>query len=107
MNRFLGLFAAGITVNAATLFAQTERPNVLMVIVDDWGYHDLSLTGSKLYETHNIDRLADESTTFSQAYVAYPRSVPSRYSIMTGRHCARMRREQRVMTVRIVRIATV
>lgn len=90
MNRFLGLFAASITANAATLFAQTERPNVLMVIVDDWGYHDLSLTGSRLYETQNIDRLADESTTFSQAYVAYPRSVPSRYSIMTGRHCARM-----------------
>lgn len=90
MNRFWGLFAASITANAATLFAQTERPNVLMVIVDDWGYHDLSLTGSRLYETQNIDRLADESTTFSQAYVAYPRSVPSRYSIMTGRHCARM-----------------
>lgn len=90
MNRFLGVFAAGVTVNTAILSAQTEQPNVLMVIVDDWGYHDLSLTGSKLYETHNIDRLADESTIFSQAYVAYPRSVPSRYSIMTGRHCARM-----------------
>ena len=48
MNRFLGLFAAGITANVATILAQTERPNVLMVIVDDWGYHDLSLTGSKL-----------------------------------------------------------
>lgn len=85
----LGMIST-IALGTSSVNAQNYKPNVLMVIVDDWGYHDLSLTGSKLYETHNIDRLADESTTFSQAYVAYPRSVPSRYSIMTGRHCARM-----------------
>lgn len=68
---------------------QTGKPNVLMLVVDDWGVNDLSLNGSKLYETHHIDKLADQSTTFSQAYVAYPRSVPSRYSLITGRHCAR------------------
>lgn len=78
-------------ISTPDAFAQkpANQPNVLMLIVDDWGANDLSLTGSKLYETHQIDELAKESTTFSQAYVAYPRSVPSRYAMITGRHCAR------------------
>lgn len=87
-----GLFAAlGATAIPFSEAAaqQAEKPNVLMIVVDDWGAHDLSFAGSKFYETHHIDRLTEESTTFSQAYVAYPRSVPSRYSLITGRHCAR------------------
>lgn len=85
------LIGATITTaaNAKDKHQNNEHPNVLMFIVDDWGAHDLSLTGSKLYETPNIDKLADKSTVFSQGYVAYPRSVPSRYSLITGRHCAR------------------
>ncbi len=66
-----------------------EQPNVMMIVVDDWGVFDLSYNGSKLYQTRNVDALASESVNFSNAYVAYPRSVPSRYSLMTGMHCAR------------------
>ncbi len=75
--------------------ATEQKPNVLMIIVDDYGRHDLSMTGSQLYQTPNIDQLATESTFFNNAYVAYPRSVPSRYSIMTGRHCARPQEKSR------------
>jgi arylsulfatase A-like enzyme len=66
-----------------------RQPNVLFIVVDDWGAQDLSFAGSRFYETPNIDRLAGQSTSFSNAYVAYPRSVPSRYSLWTGMHCAR------------------
>lgn len=91
IKRTLELVAASTVIPFVCVQAQNalQHPNVLMLVVDDWGAHDLSLTGSKLYETKNIDHLAKESTTFSQAYVAYPRSVPSRYSLITGRHCAR------------------
>ena len=91
IKQTLGVMAASTVVPLVSVQAQkaVQQPNVLMLVVDDWGAHDLSLTGSKLYETKNIDRLAESSTTFSQAYVAYPRSVPSRYSLITGRHCAR------------------
>ena len=93
MNKMLkatvGMMAAGAVLPVGTVCAKnTQQPNVLMLVVDDWGAHDLSLTGSRLYETKNIDRLAGESTFFSQGYVAYPRSVPSCYSLITGRHCA-------------------
>lgn len=64
-------------------FAQ-DKPNILIIHTDDLGYHDLSITGSKLYDTPNIDALANESISFSNAYSSYPRCTPSRYGMMTG-----------------------
>lgn len=87
------LSAVGLFVLPSSSFAkaktENKQPNVLMIVVDDWGVNDLSLTGSKFYETPNVDALSKKSTFFNQAYVAYPRSVPSRYSLFTGMHCAR------------------
>lgn len=84
-------------VSAATKAEPKEtvktKPNVLMIIVDDWGPSDLSSMGSKFYETPNIDTLSSYSTNFQQAYVAYPRSVPSRYAMMTGLNCARPQKD--------------
>lgn len=64
------------------------RPNVLFILVDDFGQRDLSCYGSSYYETPHMDRLASSGAKFTQAYVAYPRCVPSRYAILTGRHPA-------------------
>ena len=58
------------------------KPNILILHVDDLGYHDLSCTGSKIYQTPNIDRLASESVVFDNAYANYPRCVPSRFAMM-------------------------
>lgn len=69
--------------------APKKRPNILFILVDDWGKYDLSATGSTFYETPNIDKLYQQGMTFNQAYATYPRCVPSRYSIMTGVHPAR------------------
>ena len=68
---------------------ELKKPNVVMIVVDDWGAQDLSFAGSKFYETPNIDNFARQSTSFRNAYNAYPRSVPSRFSLWTGMHCAR------------------
>jgi arylsulfatase A-like enzyme len=69
--------------------APKKKPNILFILVDDWGNFDLSATGSTFYETPNIDKLYKEGMRFNQAYATYPRCVPSRYSIMTGSHPAR------------------
>lgn len=61
-----------------------KKPNVLIIIVDDLGFKDLSLNGSKLYQTPNIDLLANQGVNFQNAYASYPRCVPSRYALMTG-----------------------
>lgn len=67
-----------------------EKPmNVLFILADDLGYHDLSCTGSQFYETPNIDRIAREGMWFTNGYAACQVCSPSRASIMTGQFPAR------------------
>ncbi|WP_020571388.1 sulfatase-like hydrolase/transferase [Neolewinella persica] len=70
--------------NGRAANALGEKPNVLLIQADDLGYYDLSLTGSRIYQTPNIDRLAASGVSFEQAYSNYPRCTPSRYALMTG-----------------------
>ena len=73
-----------------TLMAAAQnKPNVVFFLVDDLGWNDISTNGSKLYETPNINALADEAMYFSNAYAAYPRCVPSRFAMISGQHPAR------------------
>ena len=81
-KNLLVLFMAIIAINSSA-FAQ--KKNVLVVIVDDLGYHDLSSKGSKLYETPNIDALANQGVDFNNAYVSHPRCLPSRFALQTSR----------------------
>ncbi|WP_299057358.1 sulfatase [uncultured Polaribacter sp.] len=66
-----------------------KKPNILFILVDDLGYHDLGVTGSTFYETPNIDQLANQSAKFTQGYAASRVCSPSRASIMTGKFTAR------------------
>ncbi|WP_367388013.1 sulfatase [Lewinella sp. LCG006] len=78
------LLYLGLLLFTAEVQAQSTAPNILFVYVDDLGYHDLSCTGSEIYQTPNIDRLAAQGVQFEQAYSSYPRCTPSRYGLMTG-----------------------
>ena len=66
-----------------------QKPNVLFILADDYGYHDLSVTGSKYYETPNIDRIANEGMIFTDGYATCQVCSPSRASIMSGKFPAR------------------
>ena len=83
-----------ISLTALSLFSvqhsMAQQPNVLFILVDDMGYTDLACTGSTLYETPNINRLAQEGMAFHAAYAACPVSSPSRAAIMTGKYPARV-----------------
>lgn len=68
---------------------ETQRPNILVILMDDLGWRDVSYAGSDFYETPAIDQLARDGMRFDNAYVAYPRCTPSRYALMTGRNPAR------------------
>ena len=65
-----------------------KRPNFLFILVDDLGWRDLTCYGSAYYETPNLDRLAVEGMTFSDAYAACPVCSPTRASILTGKYPA-------------------
>lgn len=73
----------------ATGSGQLEQPNILFILADDFGYHDMSSMGSEYYETPNLDRLAGQSMVFTDGYAACQVCSPSRASIMTGQFPAR------------------
>lgn len=66
----------------------TESPparHVILILADQHARYASGAYGSEVVETPNIDRLAQEGTTFESAYCASPMCVPSRAAIMTGR----------------------
>lgn len=66
---------------------QPQRPpNVVVILVDDAGFADFGFQGSHQFLTPNIDRLAQSSVRFTQAYAAMPFCSPSRAALMTGRY---------------------
>ena len=54
------LFAFGIQL--------TAKPNIIFIMVDDMGYHDLGCYGSKTISTPNINRMAKEGIRFTDCY---------------------------------------
>lgn len=71
-----------------------QPPNIILFLVDDFGARDLSCYGSSLYETPHMDRLAAEGVRFTDAYAAYPRCVPSRQAIFSGKYACRVELER-------------
>jgi arylsulfatase A-like enzyme len=66
------------------------KPNFVLVLVDDLGWADVGCFGSRYYETPNIDRLATQGMRFTDAYAAAAVCSPTRASILTGKHPARL-----------------
>ncbi len=83
-------FILSLLAGIATLAAASERPNFLFILVDDLGWADIGVNGSTFYETPGIDGLAGRGMRFTDGYVASPMCSPTRASIMTGKHPARL-----------------
>lgn len=95
MKRDSIYFLVLATIFFALLFpckvhADQRRPNIIFFLVDDLGWRDLGCYGSTFYETPNIDRFAERSVRFTQAYAACHVCSPTRASIMTGKYPARL-----------------
>ncbi len=81
-----------LTALAAALLAftslppATARPNVVVILVDDLGWMDLSCQGSEYYKTPSIDRLATEGMRFTNGYAACAVCSPTRAALQTGRY---------------------
>jgi len=69
----------------AILRAQSRRPNVLMIAVDDWNDWVGALGGHPQVKTPNLDRLASRGVLFTEAHTAAPICNPSRTALLTGR----------------------
>lgn len=80
----------GSAVSFAAVSRDPNRPYIVLFLVDDLGWTDLSCYGSKLYETPNIDALARDGMKFTQAYSACTVCSPTRSAILTGKYPARL-----------------
>jgi len=88
--RQLLLSVAAILFFTAALSANDKPKNIVLILADDLGWADTTLYGkTSLYETPNIQRLASQGVTFSNAY-ASPICSPTRASILTGQNPARL-----------------
>lgn len=78
---FIALFCGNLSVAAKN---DANKPNVIIIFVDDMGYGDPSCYGGTMINTPNIDQLADEGIKFTSGYVASPVCGPSRAGLLTG-----------------------
>lgn len=67
-----------------------SQPNIIIFYVDDLGWSDLGFRNST-FQTPNIDQLVKKSLSFDQAYSASPTCSPSRATLITGQHPARIK----------------
>lgn len=67
----------------------SPRPNVLFILIDDFGWMDTGYNGSTFYETPYLDTLSKEFFKFNYCNAPSPMSSPTRASIMTGKNPAR------------------
>lgn len=88
MNRFVFILLFTIySLEISSCGAKTKgenKPNILLINIDDLGWRDVGFMGSEFYETPNLDALAADGMIFTNAYAAAANCAPSRACLMSG-----------------------
>jgi len=71
-------------------FGQENRPNIILIIVDDLGWGDVGFNGNQEVHTPNLDMLANKGIKFNRFYSASAVCSPTRASVLTGRNPIRI-----------------
>ena len=74
-----------VALSAVVAAAQSQRPNIVLILADDLGYETIACNGGESYRTPAIDQMAAAGMRFENAY-AHPLCTPSRVALMTGRY---------------------
>ncbi|MDP6635340.1 MAG: sulfatase-like hydrolase/transferase [Phycisphaerae bacterium] len=84
----IGAAAAAITVGGSAFgknpAIEENKPNFILIFIDDMGYGDIGCFGSKKNRTPHLDKMAAEGMRFTSFYVTSSVCTPSRSSLMTG-----------------------
>ena len=64
------------------------KPNIIFILVDDFGWNQLGCYGSEIVDTPNLDKLARDGAKFTSAY-AMPQCSPTRAAFLSGKYPAR------------------
>src|SRR5688572_26263692 len=80
---FLAVLFLAMTVVAAR---GQSKPNIVLILADDYGWGSVGCYGAAGVKTPNLDRLAREGRRFTHAYAPGSVCSPTRYGLMTGRY---------------------
>ncbi|SMP63585.1 Arylsulfatase A [Neorhodopirellula lusitana] len=80
------LLVLAIALLSSAISGFAAPPNIVLIISDDAGYADFGFHGSKVMRTPHLDKLAEQSMRFEQAYVTAAVCGPSRAGLFTGRY---------------------
>jgi len=69
--------------------ATSDKPNIVLIFIDDMGWKGAGYAGSDFYQTPNIDRLAGEGMVFTDAYAGAGNCAPSRGCLISGQYTPR------------------
>jgi arylsulfatase A-like enzyme len=78
----IGLMAA--QSNKSETIAPKKLPNILLILTDDQGYHDVSYAGTTDIRTPNIDQIAKNGIRFDNFYANSTVCSPTRAALLTG-----------------------
>lgn len=85
----LSLILLLTSIHVSAQNSVNNKPNIVLINVDDMGWMDVGFMGSKYYETPNINSLAAAGMVFTNGYAASANCAPSRASLMTGKWATR------------------
>ncbi|MBC8356934.1 MAG: sulfatase [Planctomycetes bacterium] len=80
----LACFAANASVFAA------DKPNIVLIFIDDMGWGDVGCYGNDFIDTPRIDRLATQGVRFTDFYAAGAVCSPTRCAVQSGQNQARI-----------------
>lgn len=82
------LIALMLTPFASSRAGENFRPNIILIMADDFGYECVTANGGQSYQTPNLDKLAATGVRFENCHVQ-PLCTPTRVQLMTGRYNVR------------------
>lgn len=88
-KRFLLFYVSLSMANSDGGVSAAEKPNVVVIFIDDLGSADLGCCDAEDMVTPHLDALADGGFRFTQFYAAAPVCSPSRAALLTGRYPVR------------------
>lgn len=75
---------AGLLSSCGDKPSDDKRPDIILLLADDWGYPHAAPYGDRVVDSRIFDSIASEGMLFNRAYCASPHSSPSRATILTG-----------------------
>ncbi len=99
MRTSIAALAFSLLILVRIFSASAEKPNIVYILADDLGYGDVHCNNPERgkIKTPNLDKLASQGMSFSDAHSGSSVCTPTRYGLLTGRYCWRTRLQNGVL----------